>query len=474
MPKEMTLSGLFTRRGMWWLPSTPSIRVPGTMTYNPDIEINLDLDGTLRQNMPKGTFEHLQVPVILGETLDGKCCTMVDAHESNYQISSPGGVNSSFFCFQLFVGHKHVDPTVTEYESALVSLTDLGGWVNRNPFTDQNTFGQKDGASAAVAYVMPPIIAVTVLSLEAVISIESSFDSNMGYHARILRHSEFLRITPRAPKKSGWYLAALFKFRTLLSLLVGRPTFFLRIQLCTDANAIPELDGKVLRDYVDVCVRQSGQKKEKELLPPQIPFTYPAVASIWSTILNTWYDKSSGLETLVGLVFGISINRGTPVEFQFLALIQAIESYHRTRGSDSYVSDADYEPIRKTLIDAIPSCVGPDHRDALKVRIKYGNEYSLRKRLEMTLDNVPPAIAALITKGDNVFVSRVVDTRNYLTHRDETQKDNVLDLKGMFDATVRLKLLAEFLILRGIGIPVDSIVTEMTTHWYFKNRPGIL
>ena len=78
MPKEMTLTELFTRRGMWWLPSTPGARVPGTLTYNPDVEINLELDGTLRQEMPKGTFEHLQIPVILGETLDGKCCTMVD------------------------------------------------------------------------------------------------------------------------------------------------------------------------------------------------------------------------------------------------------------------------------------------------------------------------------------------------------------------------------------------------------------
>lgn len=470
----MILSELFTRRGMWWLPSTHGVRVPGTMTYNPDVEIKLELDGTLRQEMPKGTFEHLQIPIILGETLDGKCCTMVDTHESNYQINTPGGVNSSFFCFQLFVGHKHVDPMITEYESALVSLTDLGGWVNRNPFTDQNTFGQKNGASATVTYVMPPIIAATVSPLDAVISIESSFDGKMEYQARILRHSECLRIIPRAPKKSEWYRALLFKLRVLLSLLVGRPTFFLRIQLCTDANAMPESGGKVLRHYVDLCIRQSGHKKEKELLPREIPFTYPAVAAIWSTMLNTWYSKVSGLETLVGLVFGVSVNRSTPVEFQFLALIQAIESYHRTCGSDSYVSDADYESIKMALTDAIPSCVGSDHRDALKGRIKYGNEYSLRKRLELTLDNVPPVIAALITNGDNAFVSRVVDTRNYLTHRDETQKDNVLDLKGMFNATVRMKLLSEFLILRGVGIPVDNIVAAMTTHWYFQNRPSIL
>jgi len=89
MAKETTLADFFTRRGAWWLPGTPDARVPGTLTHDPAVEIKLDLDGAFHREAPKGPFVHLHAPAILGETLDGKCCTMVDAHESNYQMNAP-------------------------------------------------------------------------------------------------------------------------------------------------------------------------------------------------------------------------------------------------------------------------------------------------------------------------------------------------------------------------------------------------
>ncbi|MDN5873075.1 MAG: hypothetical protein L0H29_01670, partial [Sinobacteraceae bacterium] len=47
----------------------------------------------------------------------------------------------------------------------------------------------------------------------------------------------------------------------------------------------------------------------------------------------------------------------------------------------TYMSPEDYEAVRHALATAIPSSVGADHREALKSRIKYGNELSLRKRI---------------------------------------------------------------------------------------------
>ena len=79
-----------------------------------------------------------------------------------------------------------------------------------------------------------------------------------------------------------------------------------------------------------------------------------------------------------------------------------------------------------------------------------------------------------MTNGDKKFVSQVVATRNYLTHRDEAQKDDVLDFKGMFNASVNLKLLVEFLLLREVGIPPETVATVMTSHWHYQNRPRIL
>ena len=350
-------------------------------------------------------------------------------------------------------------------------FTDLCNWMGRKPFAHHFAPG---GASASTTCTTSPIVAVDVAPLEAAISIESGLGSSMTHYSITMTYDEALRITPKKPESVEWYLQALFRFRILLSLLVGRPVHLKRVQLCTSIEKKEGLGGKPIRHYVDLCLKQVGYRQEKDILTPEMPFPYPVLSGDWPQVLQTWFSKSQSLDTLAGLFFGVSVDRSIPVEFQFLALIQGIESYQRTHGDDVYVSDEDYEPIKKALLEAIPSSVNPDHREALKGRIKYGNEYSLRKRLDITLQSVPAPLVIEITNNNKKFTAQVVATRNYLTHRDETQTADVLDFRGMFDASVSLKAVIEFLLLREIGMPVDMVCKVMTMHSRYKNRPRIL
>lgn len=470
MPKETTISDTFSCRGFWWTPDAPENRVPGTLSYDPTGERHLELDGLLQQGSSKGQIGFLHLPYILGETLDGKACTLVDAYQTSLLLPSPGLGTTRFSVSQILIGDEHVDPNSKTYESALIALTDLRAWMGRVPFTDQ--FGP-GGASVSTMFTPPPIITIDVAPLQSVISIEAAFGSSMDYYSRTMTYDEFLRMSPKKAQPVEWYFQTLFRLRILLGLLVGRPVHLKRVQLCTSIEE-PGLSGKPIRHYVDLCRREVGFKQEKEILAPQMPFPYPMLSDEWPQTLEVWFSRSQSLNTLAGLLFGVSIDPSMPVEFQFLSLIQGIESYHRTQGDDVYLSKSDYEPIKKALFEAIPYDVNSDHRDALKKRIEHGNEYSLRKRLQITLQSMPKALAASVTNGNDKFIAQVVDTRNYLTHRDETEKSEVLDLPGTFDASVSLKMLAEFLLLKEVGMPVDILSKVMRTHPRYVNRPKIL
>jgi len=471
MPKETTISDTFSCRGFWWIPSAPENRVPGTLSYDPMGERRLELDGSLQHDSSKGQFGLLNLPCILGETLDGKACTLVDAYQTSLLLPFPGLATTRFSVSQILIGDDHVDPNSKTYESALITLTDLRAWMGRVPFTDQ--FGP-GGSSVSTTFTTPSIVTTYVAALDAVISIEAGFGSSMDYTSRTITYDELLRMSPKEPQALEWYLQALFRFRILLSLLVGRPVHLRRVQLSTSIEKKEGFGGKPIRRYVDLCLRQVGYRQQKDMLTPEMPFPHPLLSGDWPQVVQTWFSKSQSLDTLAGLLFGVSVNRSIPVEFQFLSLIQGIESYHRTHGDDEYVSDKDYEPIKKALLEAIPSNINPDHREALKGRIKYGNEYSLRKRLEITVQSIPESLVTEITNKNKKFIAQVVATRNYLTHRDETDKADVLDLSGMFDASVSLKLLTEFLLLREVGVPVDKLCQVMTVHPRYKNRPRIL
>jgi len=47
-----------------------------------------------------------------------------------------------------------------------------------------------------------------------------------------------------------------------------------------------------------------------------------------------------------------------------------------------YLSDADWGAHAESLMACIPTSLEEGHKQSLKARVKYGNEFSLRKRIQ--------------------------------------------------------------------------------------------
>ncbi len=464
-----TLRDQFLLRGSWWTADNDQNVIPGSLSFDPEGITKLFLDGTLRPDSTGPPIGHFQTPIILGNTIDGRACTIVGVYESNFETNMPGGISTELVGNQLIIGGSHIDPRATQFESALINLTDLGGWMSREPFTDY-----QDDSSTTVSYSLPELIQFTVNSLGSEVSLSANFSLNKNYQARRLTHTDSIRIKPTERKGLEWYTEVTFKIRILFGLLVGRPIFLNRVQLCTNAELIGENDPKWQRDYVDLCLKQQGTPPKKEFLPREVPFPYPKIADHFGTILENWFSKSEDLDTVYSLLFGMTVDQSIPTEFQFIAVIQALESYHRTKGDDIYIPEDEYETIREALTNAIPVETPTDLRASLKSRIKFGNEYALRKRLTKTMNELPEEMKTVIMGGDANFISKVVDTRNYFTHRDESQKDNVFEFREMFNATSNLQLMVQFILLTEIGIPSAMVSAVMRNHRIFANRPRIV
>jgi hypothetical protein len=113
--------------------------------------------------------------------------------------------------------------------------------------------------------------------------------------------------------------------------------------------------------------------------------------------------------------------------------------------------------IKQALSNAIPKNVTADHRDSLKSRIKYGNEISLRKRLDALVQRLSAPLRQRILGSRGLIPQSWVETRNYYTHWDESSRESVLDGTAMHRAGVRLKHLLRALYLDVAGIPQASI-----------------
>lgn len=464
---DTTLSKSFSLGGYWWLPDKPDKKIYGTLQYQPEAAPELTLEGSFKEFTPVAS-DYLSNVVIRGMTPNGIACTLVGAYQKSNRMHMPGITTSEFFCNRLFVGKEFIMPDVATFESAIVEFSDMTSWLLRNPFKRQMPEEEGGERVWGITFTVPKLISYSVKSIQASIKFESSVASTGENQSRILSHTDYVRFRPNTKQNLDWYLDAIFNFRILLSFLIGEPIDLISIKLCTKKRMIRELGEKYHRNYVDFCIPHYKSAKTRKLHPPDILIPYPFIKKKFEQYLNDWYKKVDEIKTTCQLLFGVLVQKGIPIDFQFLALIQAFESYHRSKKDDKYLPDSSYVPIQKMIINAIPNNVSSDHRAALKSKIKYGNEYSLRKRFNLILNSIHDSFRQKIIINDVNFVNRVVSTRNYLVHRDESDKKNVMNSREMLKASDSLKVLLMVLMLNELGLDFSTLEKAVLANWRFK------
>jgi len=149
------------------------------------------------------------------------------------------------------------------------------------------------------------------------------------------------------------------------------------------------------------------------------------------------------------------------LEFHFLSLMQALESFHRATKGGKYLSDKSWKPYKEKLVNEIPVELDSGHRESLKNRIKYGNEYSLKKRLGELLRTLDEKTLSVLSPSTKYFTGVIVDTRNYLTHYDDELKNSSLKDADLYWANQRLRIFITILLLKEIGIEENVILESM-------------
>jgi hypothetical protein len=245
----------------------------------------------------------------------------------------------------------------------------------------------------------------------------------------------------------SWFFEQFGKVTTLLSLIAGCP---------------------MAPDHASAVVAQSGAKVEVLVGLREAKYcecktagdfflTRDTLEADLHLMVNRWFETYESVAMASQLAQSVLNSEGLWLHVEFLSLMQALEGFHRALLPGIYMSQKSYEAVKQSLSNAIPKEVAADHRDALKSRIRYGNEISLRKRLDALAQRLSAPLRQRILGASGRFPSNWVETRNYYTHWDETLRDKVLDGPAMHRAGVRLRLLLRALYLDFAGVPQAAI-----------------
>lgn len=185
--------------------------------------------------------------------------------------------------------------------------------------------------------------------------------------------------------------------------------------------------------------------------------TLPEMQQEFCSVLEKWFSNSDELESTYNLFFGALFNSSLYLNFHFLSLMQAIETFHRQVFSGKYIEQGEYDEKSQKIKTNIPTEFPSDLRDAIKSRIKYGNEYSLRKRIRGLFESTDDLTKALVTDDYKSFIGKIVDTRNYFTHYDEELKLAALSGPNLYYSCQRLKIFIIVMLLKNIGLSEEII-----------------
>lgn len=458
-----TLFEDFEHKGHWWLPEHPDRRVSGTLTYKSGEDIALELLGSLREPDDRREEQDFNPRFILGINSEGRPCTLFQTYEIGGGWSSTGVRSQSLLVdYLLFEGHFSAISEM-QFSSAYVTYTYLEEWLGRLPFKSELL---KDGDEHSwnwkATFMTPPSFQANVPSLHAKISEFHGHSSKGGdaFRELVWGHTASLVITPEAKQDFDWYHKTQFELRNFLSVLIGSPVFLKEVSYVFKNEAAEDEHDK--RKIIYLYYRQANQAQKKRFSYNDIIVHLPKVEDRIAEILEAWFSKRERLGQVYELFLGAEYSPSLYPHLHFLSLMQALETYHRHVSVGKHLPDTEYETVRESLVSAIPAGTPTPLRDSLKERLKYGNEYSLRKRLKEIFAGISDGNKKLIAPNIATFISNVADTRNYLTHYTDHLREETLEGVDLFNAILRLKILLTVLLLKELGIE-EGLITELVS-----------
>ncbi len=266
-----------------------------------------------------------------------------------------------------------------------------------------------------------------------------------------------LRGRKDAPQKYSDFIhlmEPILDFFTLASLDCANP---FNISVTGDFGYIDGFDGTKVPAGATVSLSPIATSNQWfEAKKPYFLFCEEDLEKPLQYYLKIWLKKYRLVYTPFSL-YKSAIYSEKNIETKFLLLSQAVESYHRRFRNGYYLPDSDFQSkVLKPLYKAIPAQLDRNFRKSLKNRLKYDNEYSLKKRIkDLITENKDTLKRYFKVPKDLAF--KIADTRNYLIHLDKANhgiKSNNL----VFYITV-LKKLFELSLLREIGFEQGKIST---------------
>lgn len=397
-------------------------------TENGDLVLKVYLDQNALELEDK-------VNIINGVTSDNEPVTLKDC----IKIRKRGNY-IEYLVSDMFLGEHFDKADDVRFQKVIVSYTNLNSWFD-HPNMIQPIPEEKGLIIRATALNTTPVEVndwrITLRS-----------DPNLrfsDYKTRIeLETKIYFQIEPSSveTKEFGDFLYPIRQLQNLITFITTSP------------SGVEELLGVIggerdrkVKIYCRTLSRPIGEK-----VPiGSFLFRFTEIQEKFDKIVYSWFSED--LKPLHEYYFSTIYLPTRYVEDKLIYLIFALESYHRMKYKGEYMCKEDWEIVHKEITEKIKTIKGlsEDHKKALENRLRYGYEYSLRKRLRELYKCHEDIVSMFMNEQ---LINRAIEIRNEVVHPSNRRSYSVSEVD---EITEKLKLFVEVILMKEIGIEEDVI-----------------
>ncbi|TGM60107.1 HEPN domain-containing protein [Leptospira meyeri] len=434
--------------GIWYIKRK---KVSGTLIFSKITGIHLEITSEKKIEIPENKIRYIpgitnknqNITLFNNELLYGSIKTEHKTYYT-YRFSSSYILEDSFYNNQ---------KKILKFDYISVYFESTNKWLNRNTF---ETKLKKNKEHITITEMKP--ISLKLKNIDSEISIFNSIGYNFKDNQTFSYESKFgFEIKPTSSKELDWFLSKVYDLQNFLLLISD--FYFPVIKL--------RGKGEINENSINIIYLQINNKTEKQIHQNDILFPYQTISKKITKIANSWFIISEKIRPTIDLLFASIVNNSEYQNFTFLALTQALENLHRILYSNQrYYPDKEFDIIKKSIMDNLPKELKSDYKSSLTNRIKYSNEFSLRKRLKNLFTDLSSDLQSLVFQNDlemNILINTLVDTRNYYTHYSKEPESKIISYLDLYKINKFLIILIKMLLLKQIGFSDKEIFESLKT-----------
>jgi hypothetical protein len=438
----------FPCQGQFWLPGFADKPVFGTLTFSRREGAQLSLADSLPGSDRRREFETIQ-----GQTASGAYVTLLHVIRTSEPLfmltpTRPCSYHATF----LVIGAAFDGETDMRFSLWQLRIPELKWWVGRHGFAEissSDIVADREHPSRQIVYRTPERQAL--LRSECGLEISLAFWPLLSVtpFMRTIRQDVCLEMRLADSDSLADFMTASTRFEHFLTLATGSLVRTGSIRALVRAGETHAAERPVMVDILYEPVRNAPARTPRK---DEFLFSLDDIAGLEPNCLGNWFSKAEWLHPVCALYFGTLYNPSRYLDFNFLALVQALEAYHRRASDETDLPAAEHDGRLQAVLEAAPAA----HREWLTEKLRYSNEISLRRRLKRLFAQFSFLLDDLIPDR-KATINAIYDNRNYLTHYDAK-------LTGRSDRGSRLaylvevlKLLLQACFLRELGFADEKI-----------------